>query len=158
MPRIYWTRRYCQIKRRFWKTKICSTNKNITYEDEFSLKSSFRRVIFEFFCSDFEVTYFDNPIRDNFIQTLKWLIFEEFKDNSKLDWKLASCPHCEETVTLFKSRMIDYTFICSECGEKIYLTDVFRLHEKIEEELGAGGVLGYLIRLLEQILLAHIIK
>lgn len=147
-----------KLKEDFGRLKFAVPTKNIIYEDEFSLKSSFRRVIFEFFCSDFEVTYFGNPIMDNFIQTLKWLIFEEFKDNSKLDWKLASCPHCEETVTLFKSRMIDYTFICSECGEKIYLTDVFRLHEKIEEELGAGGVLGYLIRLLEQILLVHVIK
>jgi hypothetical protein len=47
---------------------------------------------------------------------------------------------------------------CPECSEKIFITDVLRLHEAIDEELGAGGILGYLITTIEQIVLAHFIK
>jgi hypothetical protein len=38
------------------------------------------------------------------------------------------------------------------------LTDVFRLHEAVDNELGAGGILGYVMALLEQMLLVHLIK
>ncbi len=44
------------------------------------------------------------------------------------------------------------------CGTELFLTDVFRLHEAIDEELGAGGILGYLINTVEQMVLIHLIK
>ena len=147
-----------KLKEEFGRLKFVVPTKNITYDEEYSLKSSFRRVIFEFFCSDFSVKFFDTPVIDNFIETLKWLIFEEFESYNSYEWKLATCPHCDKTITLFKGNMVDYKFLCDECSGSIYLTDVFRFHEKVEEDLGAGGVLGYLIRLLEQIMLIHIIR
>lgn len=51
-----------------------------------------------------------------------------------------------------------YTFSCNHCGGELFLTDVFRLHEAIDEELGAGGILGYLINTLEQIIFVHLIR
>jgi hypothetical protein len=47
---------------------------------------------------------------------------------------------------------------CSECGGPIYLVDALRLHERVDEEQGAGGVLGYVMTTLEHIVLAHLVK
>jgi len=52
----------------------------------------------------------------------------------------------------------DHTFPCPKCNGQIYLTDVFRLHEVIDDELGAGGILGYLTTTIEQMILVHLIR
>ena len=52
----------------------------------------------------------------------------------------------------------EHTFRCPFCKERIYLTDVFRLHEAVDNELGGEGILGYVMTLLEQILLVHLIR
>ncbi|WP_050756007.1 hypothetical protein [Halanaerobium praevalens] len=56
--------------------------------------------------------------------------------------------------------MNDYTFSCPnpECKEEICLTDVFRLHQAIDNDTGAAGILGYTVTLMEQIVLIHIIR
>jgi hypothetical protein len=51
----------------------------------------------------------------------------------------------------------DYTFVCHHTKRQIYLTDVFRLHERIDENLGAGGILGILMTTIEQLIVAHIL-
>jgi hypothetical protein len=51
-----------------------------------------------------------------------------------------------------------YTFVCNHCGREIFLSDVFRLHEAIDDELGAGGILGYVTTTVEQIVLVHLIR
>jgi hypothetical protein len=52
----------------------------------------------------------------------------------------------------------DYTFASRALGRRIYLTDVLRLHEKVEEETGAGGIVGHLLSAVEQLLMLHIIR
>ena len=52
----------------------------------------------------------------------------------------------------------DYTFNCPETGGKIYLTDIFRLHEVIDEETGATGILGYLVNVIEHLIIIHLIR
>src|SRR5262249_19188829 len=52
----------------------------------------------------------------------------------------------------------DYTFLCARTNRPIYRTDVFRLHERIDEHLGAGGVLGYLMTTIEQLIVVHILR
>ncbi|MEH1840446.1 MAG: hypothetical protein V7L20_17190 [Nostoc sp.] len=93
------------------------------------------------------------------IATLRWFIFQEY-DISLTTKNLASCPVCRNTgIPLHLEKMTnDYTFFCNHCGTEIFLTDVFRLHEAIDEELGAGGILGYLMTTLEQIILVHFIR
>ena len=44
------------------------------------------------------------------------------------------------------------------CGGPLYLIDALRLHERIDEEQGAGGILGYVMTTLEQIVLVHVIQ
>jgi hypothetical protein len=50
----------------------------------------------------------------------------------------------------------DYIF--DSPSGKVYLTDAFRLHEVVDEEHGSAGILGYLTRLVEQIILVHFIR
>jgi hypothetical protein len=47
---------------------------------------------------------------------------------------------------------------CQACGKEIYFTDVLRLYERIDEEQGAGGILGYLLATLEQLVIVHVIR
>jgi hypothetical protein len=125
--------------------------RNVQVKSEGTLVNSVRRTIYDFFCQKID--------KDELIGTLRWFIFQEY-DVSIPTWKLSSCPMCEApNISLNRQDMTrQYTFTCNHCGGEIFLTDVFRLHEAIDEELGAGGILSYLITTVEQIILVHLIK
>ena len=40
----------------------------------------------------------------------------------------------------------------------MFLVDALRLHERIDEEQGAGGIAAYVMTTLEQLVLVHVIK
>ncbi len=94
------------------------------------------------------------------METLKWFIFEEYRDIPLDSYHLASNPNLEVGTGRFEldrsSINPDYTF--DSADGKVYLTDAFRLHEVVDEEHGAGGMLGYLTRLIEQLILVHFIR
>ena len=131
------------------RQKLVVPVKNISFKKEGTLTHSIRKTIHDFLCEG------DNKLAE----ALKWLIFEEYS-SPKETWRLASCPCCEKTnIDLMRSEMsIDFTFSCSECHENLYLVDTLRLHEAIDDELGAGGILGYLSSALEQLLVVFILK
>ena len=52
----------------------------------------------------------------------------------------------------------NFTCPCPSCGQELFITDVLRLHEAIDEELGSAGILGYLLTTTEQIVLVHFLK
>lgn len=134
------------------RIKLVVPTKGIALDGEIDFVSSVRRTIYEFFISQ--------PERNGFMDALKWLIFEEYSssDNSKI-WHLATCPHCSIGVDIQRKNVQnDYTITCPHCGGKIYLTDILRLHEVIDNELGAGGILGYLTTAVEQIIIVYLIK
>ena len=136
------------------RLKLTLPIKNISLKSETTLTHSVRRAIFEFFKRKM-----DNR---TLIEALKWLVFEEYLDGSNKTWNLASCPYCGmPNVALNRSAMaVDYTFrgTHANCDEDIFLTDVFRLHEAVDDELGASGVLGYVTTTVEQIILVYLIK
>lgn len=132
--------------------KLAIPIKNIISNSESSLKNSIRRTIYDFFIKKREKT--------SFMETLKWFIFEEYRDKPLDSYSLASNPNLDVGTGKFilnrKSIKPDYTFDSPE--GTVYLTDVFRLHEVVDEEHGAGGMLGYLTRLIEQLILVHFIR
>ena len=134
------------------RIKLVIPTKGITLGSEPDLISSVRKAVFDFFCSQ--------PEKGGFIAALKWLLFEEYDtDSNNVMWHLASCPHCGSGINLKASDLsANYTMGCPNCGQPIYLTDVFRLHEAIDNELGAGGILGYLSTTIEQIIAVFLIK
>lgn len=132
--------------------KLTLPARNIRLNGESTLTHSVRRVLYEFFCN--------NPDDHRFIDTLRWLIFEEFAKPAKPTWTLGSCPGCDvPRVPLHRNEMQpDHSFGCPHCGIQIFLTDVFRLHEVIDDHVGAGGVFGYITTAIEQFVLIHIIR
>jgi hypothetical protein len=123
--------------------------RNVALTHELTLTHSIRRAVYDFFRSEL----------DQGLATLAWLIFQEYRGGVDR-WSLASCPHCEgRNIPLRRSEMSTaYTFRCAECGNELLLTDVFRLHEAIDDEIGAGGILGYVVTTLEQMLLVSVIR
>lgn len=135
--------------------KLALPIRNIVLNNQTSLTHSIRKVIYDFFMSHHGNE--DTPI---FMETLKWLIFEEYKPAPRESYDIASNPYTKaesNTITITRNGMSRaYTFDVN--GETIYLTDVFRLHEAIDDEYGATGILGYVTRLIEQIILIHFIR
>jgi len=125
--------------------------KNIRLNACESLTHSVRWSLYHFFTTPHDG---EKP----FIHALRWLLFQEYDPHAiNKEWTLTSCPHCH-THGIPMTSAIPNEFDCPHCGKTIYLTDVFRLHEAIDDELGAGGILGYITGVLEQMLLVHLIK
>lgn len=132
--------------------KLAIPIRNIISKDQKSLNDSVRKIIYDFFMQQRESS--------SFMETLSWFIFEEYKSQSLDAYVLSNDPNKgvgSGKIELSKSNMRkDYTF---DYGSGIiYLTDIFRLDEAIDNEQGAGGILGYLTRLIEQIILVHFIR
>lgn len=127
--------------------------RNVSLRREPTLTHSIRRALYDFFCERFDGT--------SLIDTLEWLIFERFAERDgggTATYNLASDPYTgTSNVALDRSAMRpDHTW-SSEYGP-IYLTDVFRLHERIDDELGAGGIVSYVLTAIEQLIVTHVIR
>jgi len=125
--------------------------RNVNLQGEHTLTDSVRRSMYDFFRQKIDDT--------ELIETLQWFIFQEYS-MAIPEWSLASCPSCDQSnIPLQRAKMTKaYTFVCNHCGREIFLSDVFRLHEAIDDELGAGGILGYVTTTVEQIVLVHLIR
>ena len=123
-----------------------------------SLRESVRDAVYQFFMR--ETLGEDN----NLLDTLAWFLFQRYKGGNRTDaekkWFISSNPYgADGGVWLEDTQMsADFTAKCPKTGKVIYLTDAFRLHERIEEETGAAGVAGYVAGAVEHLILLHIIK
>src|SRR5262249_53433085 len=81
-------------------------------------------------------------------------------NSEDMKWDLATNPYTGRPVTLREGDLdkTQYTFKCPETGKAIRATDIFRLHEVIDEETGATGILGYLTNVIEHIVVIHLIR
>lgn len=133
--------------------KFILPTKNVKTKNSDTLLNSVRQSLSDFFTKT-------QPGGDRFADSLKWFIFEEFV-GQPVDWNLASCPEgCGEHDIKLKSSLMskDYSFVCPKCKEKLFLTDVFRFHEVVDNEIGAGGIESYLGSILEHIVLIHLLR
>ena len=89
---------------------------------------------------------------------LRWLLLRGWEPGDG-SWELPQCPNydCAHGPITITAATPD-RFTCSACRGPLFLIDVLRLHERIDEEQGAGGIAGYVITTLEQIALVHLIK
>lgn len=138
--------------RNIQRLKLALPVRHIKVDDEPTLTHSVRRTLWHFFAQDIDGTCLAD--------TLRWLVFEEFLPKPSQEWRLASCPCCAaRNVQLVRVEMaVNNSVSCPNCAGQIFVTDVFRLHEAIDDELGAGGVLGYVTTAIEQIILVHMIR
>lgn len=135
------------------RIKLVLPTRHISYKCN-TLLHSIRQTIFEFFSA--------SRNGETYIETLKWFLFQEYDPASERGrYVLASCPHpdCDGVkIPIKKKELVDYKCQCTNCQREIFLTDAFRLHEAIDEEFGAGGILGYLTNLIEQVIILHNIR
>lgn len=142
------------------KLKLVLPTKGVFVDGQRSLTASVRKSLYDFFMKRTEKDKNKNKNRKTFtfMESLKWLLFEEYGNNPSKQWHLARCPHCECGLD-FRAHDLDifFTVRCRECGGEVYLTDVFRLHEAMDDELGASGISGYLATAVEQIAIVSLI-
>jgi hypothetical protein len=133
------------------RIKFTLPTKNIGLIDEkgnrASLTYSVRKALYDFFK------------KHDYLSTLKWFLFEEYKSTTKSDRILASHPVNSLTKNIiFEKNKITSDYILPHTDGDLFLTDIFRLHEVVDEELGAGGIVGYLRNLIEHFILIDTIK
>lgn len=133
------------------RIKLALPIKGISIEGE-SLKNSIRSTLIDFFNSRIEAT--------TFMSTLKWFLFHEYQEEVKSEISLATSPFEDDDnikITVNYNGVDEKGFFTS--GGKTYsLIDVFRLHEVVDNEQGASGILGYLTNLIEHIIFLHCLK
>lgn len=142
------------------RLKLALPTQNIRFQDERDLKSTVLKVIYEFFVNN--TLDEDQSLMD----TLAWFVFRRYKqarerNEDDKSWYLATNPLTTEGkgITLREAEMSrKYTFTCPETGGEIYLTDIFRFQEVIDEDFGATGILGYLTNVVEHMIMIHIIR
>lgn len=133
------------------RIKLVLPTKNLSISG-LTLSKSVRKTIYDFFIKD-------RGDSGSYMKSLHWFLFSEY-DNAKDSYQLASCPVCRESRIPLKRIKIDKEYVteCPHCGGKIFLTDVFRFHEVVDDNFGASGIIGYLTNLLEQMIIIHTIR
>jgi hypothetical protein len=95
------------------------------------------------------------------LSSLAWFLFRQFKPIRTPEdqtFHLPTGPYGDEVVLRENQFDHDYMAPGPRPDAPIYLTDIFRLHERIDDELGAGGVLAYISGALEHLLLIHYLR
>ncbi|WP_287253702.1 hypothetical protein [Moorena sp. SIO4E2] len=148
------------------RIKLALPTKNICFQNENTLKVSVLQAIYEFFKNN------TLGADKSLIDTLAWFLFRRYKPRYQRNeddrkWDLATNPLSPNENSNRKSILVleeqnmdrdNYTFTCPETGGKIYLTDIFRFQEVIDEDFGATGILGYLVNVIEHLIIIHIIR
>lgn len=132
------------------RLKAAIPSKTIVIDGHNSFLNSFRYSLYNFFKNEMEEG----------LATFQWFLFQEYKQSPETSWVLSSCPHCRSPrVNLERTKISkDFTFTCTECNGTIFITDTLRLHEIVDEEMGASGALGYLSTALEQFVMLACIR
>lgn len=134
------------------RDKLVLPTKNVSYDGSLTLTESVRKSIYEYFKRKTD--------KSNLLETLFWFLYHRY-DHPETKYQLASCPNCGESKVQLQAAHFNSDFINNQscnCGKDIYLTDVFRFHEVVDDETGAGGILGYLTNILEHFNVLHTIK
>lgn len=135
------------------RRKLVLPVRNVALKDQATLTHSVRRAVYDFFRKAEDE---DDPL----IDSLKWFLYREYEETPDSNRILGSCPTCDQKNVPLERTAISAagTFTCPSCQGTIYLTDVLRLHEAIDDELGAGGILAYVATSVEQLLIVHTLR
>lgn len=138
--------------KRIERYSLVLPTKGVRRQDQPSLSATIRRTIYDFFIKP------RGEDDDRLITSLGWFLFRRWKRNpdDALHQTVEHCPWgCGHgAIAFLHSDPTEKP--CPGCGQPVYLTDVFRLHERIDEEFGAGGIVAYVMTMLEQLVLVHL--
>ncbi|WP_375766093.1 hypothetical protein NR798_30905 [Archangium gephyra] len=127
--------------------------KGIRHGSQPSLAATIRRAVYDFFVKE------RGSESEQLITSLKWFLFRRWKrqPDDSLEERVEHCPYgCGQSPITFS--YADPTLKdCPRCRQAVYLTDTFRLHERVDEEMGGSGIAAYVMTMLEQLVLVHLI-
>lgn len=127
--------------------------KGIRHEGQPSLAATIRKAVFDFFEQK------RGADGEQLMTSLRWFLFRRWRrsPDESLQIELAHCPFdCGQGLIPFQFGDAAERR-CPTCDRPVYLTDVFRLHERVDEETGGSGIAGYVMTMLEQLVLVHLI-
>jgi hypothetical protein len=137
--------------KRIQRLKLTLPMKNMVYAGERSLTHSVRRSLYEFFMQPIDGS--------SLMATLRWFLYSEFLPNGgENEWVLASSPVDDQSELVLKRAELGADYTWTTPNGQIFLTDVFRLHERIDDEIGAAGIQAYVTTTIEQLILVHVIR
>lgn len=139
------------------REKFVLPTKNVALKKNINFRTTVREAIHEFFKKE-------HSGKTSILATLYWFIFEQYNPTStKSNYKLSQCPHCgTNNIVLEKDKINfkNYSWTCTydKCCKEIFITDVFRLFEKVDNDAGASGIITYLESVTESFFTIHTIK
>lgn len=137
------------------REKFVLPTKNVALKKGNDFKTTVREAIHDFFTKK-------HAGKTSILETLNWFIFEEYNlGKNKTSYPLSHCPHCKTPKIEIEKNKIEkgtYSTTCSKCDGKIFLTDVFRLFEKVNEDSGALGLITYLENTVESFFIVDTIR
>lgn len=139
------------------REKFVLPTKNVALKKNINFRTTVREAIHEFFKKE-------HSGKTSILATLYWFIFEQYNPTStKSNYKLSQCPHCGTNNIVLEKDKIDfknYSWTCTydKCSKEIFITDVFRLFEKVDNDAGASGIITYLESVTESFFTIHTIK
>lgn len=72
------------------------------------------------------------------METLKWIAYEKWFDNPKQELEKFGCPSCEKNVATLPFDKEKGN--CPSCGEQIFITDLFGLHQNMTDDFAPNQV------------------
>ncbi|KQN34292.1 hypothetical protein ASE92_11820 [Pedobacter sp. Leaf41] len=139
------------------REKFVLPTKNVALKKDIDFRTTVREAIHEFFKKKHSGT-------TSILETLYWFIFEQYNPSStKSNYKLSQCPHCGTNNIVLEKDKIEfknYSWTCThdKCNKEIFITDVFRLFEKVDNDAGASGIITYLESVTGSFFIIHTIK
>lgn len=139
------------------REKFVLPTRNVALKKNIDFKTTVREAIHELFKKK-------HSGKTSILETLYWFIFEQYNPTTtQTTYKLSQCPHCGTNNIVLDKDKIDfknYSWACTheKCSKEIFITDVFRLFEKVDNEAGATGIITYLESVTESFLTIHTIK
>lgn len=137
--------------KRIERFSLAMPTRNVVLAGQPSLVGSFRRTLHEFVEQQRPS---DSPLGES----LRWLLFRGWNSGSTLHWRLERCPNGCDGPPIDLTPDTPPEVRCPACGGPVYTIDALRLHERVEEEQGAGAVTAYLLTFLEQLVMVHVIR
>ena len=138
--------------RRIERFSLAMPTRNVVLDSQGGFVSSFRRTLHEF--------VENNPAQaiPHWATRSDGLPFADGKPDRNTRGSIPQCPSgCDgPPVRLVADSPAETK--CPSCGQPVYTIDILRLHERVDEEQGAGAVTAYLLTTLEQLVMVHVIR
>jgi hypothetical protein len=138
--------------KRIDRYSLALPTQGVALAGEPSLSRSFRKSLHDFL----ERT---RPEEPSLGDALRWLIFRTWKPSGRATvWTIPSCPNnCETAPAIELTSSSPQVSECPACKGPVYTADVLRLHERVDDEQGAGAVTTYVMTTLEHLAIAQVV-